>query len=770
MKKFLLSLVALLSIGGSAMAYESNLEAGTIDDQKWYTINSKSRGGCLTINNSGTLLHTDEASLNSYWRVIFPDDNTDKDVSKGVYLRNFLGKYMTVAGVSTTATKVYVGASREEDITDKYFVICSAEDTNTSGKPSAECIDASNNSTSVSAWVGDNIDGFSWGFSLVDDSKLPAAPEISTDDSRKVYKLISNRGACSATDYNSRTYPGGYFGIHSETTDATAANENPLLSASANGAYWYLTADEGTTSVADGVYMHNIISDQVFATTSPATMTESGSKVYLANVTGQTKSGGSNMIYDLNTYAISNATLSDGLPTGNNCMDQRNYSPYVANFNWSPLAEDKGDYENGGAWYFILATDEEVAAAEQAYISTTTALATEVASLKTSLGYCEILPAIFDSELTSSATTALEETGVDALENVTTVSDAISAVKAYKTFKTADMTTKLNDIYASAVGKELQFNGQQTSIYLGLNLDESHLGLWGYGKNNISTWWIIEQGETDGQYYLHNYGTDYYAQKVDYVANKQAPATSSKDDAYAKYSFVQDGDVYNLSDKTNSVRIFNNTTDGDGNKAYFYFTNLNAQVQIWGNHHSNTVWVASPVEISDTELQQSKTNDLTITLNHASGYIALADGIETSALSIKAVSSDSESSTEENGTDETSTPSEVDADEETDDITTSTESNETTLTATVEDGTAKLTLPNYGEYTITIPKGYFVTSDGKFTPETTIIVNLTQTTAISELEATNGAESNVIYDLMGHRVAQPTKGIYIINGKKQIIK
>jgi len=31
-------------------------------------------------------------------------------------------------------------------------------------------------------------------------------------------------------------------------------------------------------------------------------------------------------------------------------------------------------------------------------------------------------------------------------------------------------------------------------------------------------------------------------------------------------------------------------------------------------------------------------------------------------------------------------------------------------------------------------------------------------------------EATVIYDLMGRRVANPTKGIYIINGVKRVIK
>jgi hypothetical protein len=41
-------------------------------------------------------------------------------------------------------------------------------------------------------------------------------------------------------------------------------------------------------------------------------------------------------------------------------------------------------------------------------------------------------------------------------------------------------------------------------------------------------------------------------------------------------------------------------------------------------------------------------------------------------------------------------------------------------------------------------------------------------TGIGDIEAT--AQENIIYDLVGRRVENPTRGIYIINGKKTIIK
>lgn len=45
-----------------------------------------------------------------------------------------------------------------------------------------------------------------------------------------------------------------------------------------------------------------------------------------------------------------------------------------------------------------------------------------------------------------------------------------------------------------------------------------------------------------------------------------------------------------------------------------------------------------------------------------------------------------------------------------------------------------------------------------------------QTTSLTEMEDKRNAESGVFYNLSGLRVAQPAKGLYIVNGKKVVIK
>ena len=54
-------------------------------------------------------------------------------------------------------------------------------------------------------------------------------------------------------------------------------------------------------------------------------------------------------------------------------------------------------------------------------------------------------------------------------------------------------------------------------------------------------------------------------------------------------------------------------------------------------------------------------------------------------------------------------------------------------------------------------------------PELAIVFD-GQTTGIQGVEAQKQVENGVFYNLAGQRVAQPTKGLYIVNGKKVVVK
>ena len=52
----------------------------------------------------------------------------------------------------------------------------------------------------------------------------------------------------------------------------------------------------------------------------------------------------------------------------------------------------------------------------------------------------------------------------------------------------------------------------------------------------------------------------------------------------------------------------------------------------------------------------------------------------------------------------------------------------------------------------------------------TISLAFDDATAIDNMQVVNEIANQAIYNLSGQRVAQPTKGLYIVNGKKVIIK
>jgi hypothetical protein len=284
---------------------------------------------------------------------------------------------------------------------------------------------------------------------------------------------------------------------------------------------------------------------------------------------------------------------------------------------------------------------------------------------------------------------------------------------------------------------------QGTTHYLGVN----STGLWSYGngKANVNTIWKVEEGAADGQYRLHNYGTDKYAGKITFVQGTQVPVVATSEEAYDQYSFIQGGSNYD-NGTNNMVRIFNNTTEGpSNNKAYFYCNGGDAKVSIWGNGHSNTVWGVSLAEFDEDATPTATVEDKTVTISLTDG--TLAAGLSDAAISIIATKQDAEEGI-------------AAADVE-----------DTDVTASDDDNTASLTLSDYGTYTITIPAGYFVTADGAFTTEKSLSVTLTETTSISEIEqAADSAARSAIYDLQGRRVARASKGLYIVNGKKTLVK
>ncbi|MBQ7513191.1 MAG: hypothetical protein IJS95_02235, partial [Prevotella sp.] len=64
----------------------------------------------------------------------------------------------------------------------------------------------------------------------------------------------------------------------------------------------------------------------------------------------------------------------------------------------------------------------------------------------------------------------------------------------------------------------------------------------------------------------------------------------------------------------------------------------------------------------------------------------------------------------------------------------------------------------------------YLTADDAGAPEFLTIDFGGEVTGINEVIEVKGVNDNSWYDLQGRRVAQPKKGLYIVNGKKVVLK
>ena len=73
-----------------------------------------------------------------------------------------------------------------------------------------------------------------------------------------------------------------------------------------------------------------------------------------------------------------------------------------------------------------------------------------------------------------------------------------------------------------------------------------------------------------------------------------------------------------------------------------------------------------------------------------------------------------------------------------------------------------------GTYILEIPDGYFVDKNGKEIKGTTL--KYTVKNDGTGIDGITIDADNAAYDLMGRKVEKATRGIYIVNGKKTIIR
>jgi len=561
------------------------------------------------------------------------------------------------------------------------------------------------------------------------------APETSTAENPKYYRIVSSR---AASNIYKDTFHGKYMQIDGETGTAASLNQQTHIGNDRFGAYWWFEA----TGEDGAVIIHNLVSDYALKAngTNAVTMSEAGTPFFLINVTGQTATGGTNTIMIPNTFAISTANIA----TGHTCLDQSNNGG-DAKVCWSPLdGEDKGDGDNGSAWYFELATADEVSNATSSYIAAVKANYPKIVNAgKTSvLGTLNALSGIMDTEAAIAAVNAF---GPEEL-TATTIAEANAALTATRAagLPESALSDEVRATMASSlVGKFIQLKSRVTSAaghnhpYVTVNeaLDGTDL------NNNISNdpiraIWEIVASDTEGKVCLRNVHANKFL-KLNAEYNVNNPISEESGDAFTiRFSTERNGFGFDAGNSLNGeyLALHAAVQNGAGKTLKWDLSENNSWFDL--------VAVDGQVNVATTKGDAEGE----VVLNFGEGVTPTAGAAyqsESHKLIVTPVSPAERS------------------------VAVGTQIN----AADITDGSVTITGLTQGEYTVTAPAGFF-TVDGKLSApiNQSFTVDADGTpTGLDEIGvAVSGKQ--VIYDLQGRRVQRASKGLYIINGVKTLVK
>lgn len=525
-----------------------------------------------------------------------------------------------------------------------------------------------------------------------------AEPETTTAESPKYYRIVSD-GWMSA-------HASPQIAVNGETrTTATGEGESASRAGYFHlGAFWRLESGVSENSVK----LVNLVDEYALTAngTSAATMTDAGTEFYLHALTD-------NNYTIANTYAISTAATYS---------TENNLSCSGTTLVLGTNAETANLDTNNALWYFIEASEDEIALATTNYISTVSA------SVGSFVDDEDNLTALL-GEIEDYAKVA------DAFGKCTTIA-AVNDFKRNGTISSSDVTalnsTILTTAQTAVVGQVVQLRGREESF--GYIYDNGTKLAMSTDPTDATTLWTIAAGDNENTLTFQNVSTGRY---ISTVTKSTQVATSDETPVefyLAEYSVAYGGFGIDTYGQTDGYLAIHYTTD-------------KGPVG-WGYSAANSHWSIRALEDATSEIETSSTNNtLTITLPAAPSSYATDNSlcITISAATSTVVAYDTESSSS--------------------DITISASDFNSSTTATVSKTLSA------GTYKVTIPTGFIVTSGGSLNRETvsTITVDADgNTTGIAEVEATNA--DNVIYNLQGRRVVNASNGIYIINGKKVLVK
>lgn len=557
------------------------------------------------------------------------------------------------------------------------------------------------NSNSNLVWYNvSKDDGSQWNITPITvDDQVYVDPVESTAEAPKYYRIVNARWMLNGQSSN--------IAVNGENQDGNGNGETVTCAvATIPGIYWRVENN------GEGVKLINLTGYELtnLTTGQNITMSDKGSTVYLIKQEDGQFNG-------VNTYAISITK-----PQGDaSCLD---VSGSYSKFCWSPSRENNGNGNNGSAWYFIAATDAEIANATAAYID---GVKNRMLFHDSSLGvlfgqefYENDVYKTYDGEETISALNAAKFSG-----NYPKTQETIAAV---------------NDLVNNEVNKLV-----------------------------------------DRHYLLHNCNSTYSNCYMTVTDGKTAP-TANAADVNALWSFVpQEGGYLMVSEATGQSLSYTTATsqpipvDKDGlpytikynaNIRGFYFTLVPTDdikdVNYYSVHQSNNSlvckWAAQDIAGSHWKIELAETADIQVEKDDAGHSIKLPDGVELNKdASAKGC---------------VMTVTKI-ADAEGEPVALSVAPADGMYTITADDfddNRVELSDLEAGTYQVEASAGMFlVNGRPSAAVKNTFDVTADDTTT-GVTEVGNVSDVNTVYDLQGRRVKGNAKGLLIVNGKKTLVK
>ncbi len=573
-------------------------------------------------------------------------------------------------------------------------------------------------SNDLTTW-GAGYDGSRWNIALAAYSYPD--PEVSTAEAPKYYRIVSARWM------NSKASP--CFAVNGENQAGSGVGEQvSRAKAAIPGIYWRVESvgEDG------GVKLVNLTGYELtYSGQNAVTMAEAGSTIYLHKQSGGQFAG----LEGGYAIASSNEVSKEYPNTGGNCLDaDPNGSSKIC---WNPSRENRGHGDNGSLWYFILASESEVANATAAYIEAVKSVFAdplEDESLRAFLGedvyndlYANMLEVMPEVDMTTIA-------GINAAK----YADYTAATTSVQSAVMAKFAESVKDQIFMVRNR----NTSYTNCFMTKGVFEDYDAVTpAESASNLAALWAfdVQDGDTIK---LRNVQSGLYVD-IKEEKNKAQPLTEAGFEYVVNYNPQVPGFNFVAKGKDS----INGIHQSDNEKLCRWYTK-NGNNGIPGSH-----WEIIALEECPVDLQ----------LSSASGHVMTFGGMTVNAH---------ESAADLRIT-VTKRPAETEGDEVAPaSLEPDTEGVYTISAADIEGGEVSLSGLSEGIYDVVVPAGMFVDSNGM------ILGAYSDSFSVSADGTTTGIEEVVvaapvqqgIYDLQGRKLSAPVKGINIINGKKVLVK